>query len=357
MVLWAVGTWWPAWLGPALWATVAWLLWVLLRLLRRPGLRVVDLDQSLEMQDSLATLIASGAGRSMSPWLQRHVTARLQQMPAPRRRRVWWGAMRRALVLLPLVWLAIWLGPLWSLLPLGLSPSGGPSPEDQVATDQRDPTPGDATDDCFVLTVSMCCTDPVLLPVWAFVAEFLQCPCVELESTIGLPPDVDDDNNLKAGLGPGSRANFPCDDENFSGTFMVSPGDYAYQVRAGRICVGSSPAQSCLTDDDCEGVACVLATPDYTLHFTVESCELAACCVDETCIVTNKLDCLAQEGHFLGDGDQPVNTCVTGGCNLGSCCLVGQCRDDSAADTFAECEALGGVYQGGVTCDLDTCSA
>ena len=147
MVLWAVGTWWPAWLGPALWATVAWLLWVLLRLLRRPGLRVVDLDQSLEMQDSLATLIASGAGRSMSPWLQRHVTARLQQMPAPRRRRVWWGAMRRALVLLPLVWLAIWLGPLWSLLPLGLSPSGGPSPEDQVATDQRDPTPGDAGSD------------------------------------------------------------------------------------------------------------------------------------------------------------------------------------------------------------------
>ena len=96
------------------------------------------------------------------------------------------------------------------------------------------------------------------------------------------------------------------------------PGDYAYQVRAGRICVGSSPVQSCDDDDDCEGVACVLATPDYTLHFTVESCQEAACCVNETCIVTNKLDCLAQQGNYLGDGDQPVVSCQEGACTLGS---------------------------------------
>ncbi|MCH8148708.1 MAG: RHS repeat protein, partial [Planctomycetes bacterium] len=169
--------------------------------------------------------------------------------------------------------------------------------------------------------------------------------------------DFDIGNNIKSGFGPESLSNFPCEDENYAGTFTVPPGDYAYQIMAGKFCAGTSPAQSCDTVDDCEGAACVASTPDYTVHFTVESCQIAACCVDETCIETNRLDCEAQDGSFLGDGDQPVTTCQASLCTLGSCCVNGGCNDDEFHNTKAQCEEQDGVFLGGVTCEEDPCPA
>jgi len=134
----AVAAWLPLLLAPALWAGGGWLAYVLLReLLRllsgRRRLQVSDVDCGLGLQDMLTTVLAERRHTASSDWLQREVSARLAQVPVERRRRVWWRACRRALVLMPLVVLAIWLGPLWGLLPFGLKPSGSDTPG-RVAT-------------------------------------------------------------------------------------------------------------------------------------------------------------------------------------------------------------------------------
>ena len=137
----------------------------------------------------------------------------------------------------------------------------------------------------------------------------------------------------------------------------LPPGEYAYQINADSRCEGSTTW--CKSDDDCPGTACVVLDPDYTIHFTVESCPTEACCVGDTCLETNALDCAAQFGTFLAGThrDHPLMGCQGDVCSLGTCCLPGQCRDDAAADTLAECETLGGVYLGGVTCDVGPCPA
>ncbi len=142
LLLLAVGAWLPLVLAPALWAGGGWLAYVLLRELLRllfgyRRLRVRDVDWGLGMQDMLTTLLAERRHTASSDWLQRAVSARLAQVPVAQRRRIWWRACRRALVLLPLVVLVIWLGPLWGLLPFGLEPTGD-NPPGQVAT-QSDP--------------------------------------------------------------------------------------------------------------------------------------------------------------------------------------------------------------------------
>ena len=166
----------------------------------------------------------------------------------------------------------------------------------------------------------------------------------------GVQSDIDEEDNPKDGFGPASLANFPCDDDNYSATFTLPPGDYAYQVLADTRCAGA--IFSCDSDDECPGTACVGPDPDYTVHFTVESCEIGRCCVGETCIATNELDCASQGGNYLGV-TAPV--CELGACSAGSCCLPGQCRDDADSDTLAECEALGGIFEGGVPCNIDPC--
>ncbi|MCH8146838.1 MAG: hypothetical protein IH987_02455, partial [Planctomycetes bacterium] len=102
---------------------------------------------------------------------------------------------------------------------------------------------------------------------------------------------------------------------------------------------------------------CIVPNPDYSVVFAVESCQIAACCVGSTCILTNELDCAAQQGIFLGSGDQPIVTCQAGACSLGSCCVNGECNDDQFHDEEAECLADGGTYIGGLTCDDDPCPA
>ena len=89
----------------------------------------------------------------------------------------------------------------------------------------------------------------------------------------------------------------------------------------------------------------------------MESCQLAACCIEDACIVTNKLDCAAQGGNFLGGGDQPVVSCQDNACSLGSCCLDGVCQDDPDSDTLLECEAQEGAYFGESTINNTRVSA
>jgi len=145
LVLLPVGAWLPPWvLEPALWVAGSWLGYILLRelvglLWGRRQLRVADVDSGLRMQDMLTTLWLDRGEGALSAWLRRDVAARLARVPPAHRRRLWWGACRRALLLLPLVALLIWLGPFGSLLPVGLRPGGGNSPSEQVA---RQPTVG-----------------------------------------------------------------------------------------------------------------------------------------------------------------------------------------------------------------------
>ncbi|MCH7926306.1 MAG: hypothetical protein IIC51_12310, partial [Planctomycetes bacterium] len=67
-------------------------------------------------------------------------------------------------------------------------------------------------------------------------------------------------------------------------------------------------------------------------------------------------DCTAREGNFLGEGDQPIVTCQAGTCDLGACCVDGECNDKEFG-TFAACEGQEGIYVGGLTCDDDPCPA
>ncbi|MCH8149627.1 MAG: hypothetical protein IH987_16850, partial [Planctomycetes bacterium] len=220
-----------------------------------------------------------------------------------------------------------------------------------------DPTPGDGADDCYILTVGLCCSDPVLNPVWPFLSQYIECPCFEGQDVLAIPPDFDFNGDQLDGFGAGSQARVAgrCEDDNYSATFTVPPGDYAYQINADLNCAGS--VIPCDTPDDCAGSACIAPNPDYTVVFTTESCLIAACCVGETCIRTNRLDCAAQGGTYLGDGDQPIDTCQAGACALGACCLDGSCNDDTFHDTQAECEADGGVYFGSVDCNSAPCPA
>jgi len=217
-------------------------------------------------------------------------------------------------------------------------------------------TGDDTTDDCFDLTVATCCTDPVLLG-WPFVSRFLTCPCVRAEHVEGIAPDFNDANQLKSGDGPNSLANIPCEDGNRSFSVKLAPGNYGYQIRAGRNCLGASVP--CDTDDDCPGTACVLPNQDYVLHLSVQSCDKAACCLGDSCIVTNELDCVRQGGSYLGNiPDNPITNCTGNPCVLGSCCVDGNCLDDAQHNELAECTGDGGLFIGGITdCNLQPCPA
>jgi len=223
----------------------------------------------------------------------------------------------------------------------------------------EDRTPGDTTDDCFDLTVGLCCTDPVRMPYWPFVSRYIDCPCVEAEHVDGFPPDLDENNQPKSGFGPASLANIPCEDGNASMSVTLPPGQYGYQIHARRECEGTTVV--CEDDADCPGIACVNPSPDYTLHFSVQSCEQAACCLGDSCIVTNRLDCEAQLGNFLGDDDPPITLCpsdMANPCAVGACCIDNGCRDGAAVDTQSECESEGGVYfVGGASCLDEPCPA
>jgi hypothetical protein len=217
----------------------------------------------------------------------------------------------------------------------------------------------DTTDDCFDVTAGLCCTDPILSPYWPFFSVYLNCPCVHSEDVDGIAPDFDDANQLKAGFGPNSRANVPCEDGNASMSAKLPPGSYGYQINNGASCAQSTT--QCDDDTDCPGTSCVVPNPDYVLHLTVQSCEKAACCLGDTCLVTNVLDCAARGGAYLGVGDNPITACppqIPNPCALGSCCLNGQCLDDTNHDELGECTGQGGIFVGGITdCALQPCPA
>ena len=220
-----------------------------------------------------------------------------------------------------------------------------------------DPTPGDGSDDCYVLTVGLCCTDPPLTPVWPVLSSFGHCPCRRTRDIIAHTPDLDDSGDQLDGFGANSKAHPAgrCEDGNYSATFTVPPGEYAYQIFVDARCAGSVVA--CESDDDCPGTSCIVQNPDYSVVFTTESCQIAACCVGEDCEKTNELDCVARGGTFLG-GTQGVVTCQpTGLCTGGVCCLGGLCNDDPFSDQLAECEGQDGFYMAGKTCDLNPCPA
>lgn len=129
LLLLAAGAWLPFLLEPLSWAAAGWVSFVVLRellavVLRRRRLRVRDVDVGLEMQDMLTTLLSQRQQTPAAAWLRRNVSTRLARAPVQQRRYLWWRACRRAVVLVPLVVLVLWLGPLWNLLPLGLKPSG-----------------------------------------------------------------------------------------------------------------------------------------------------------------------------------------------------------------------------------------
>jgi len=214
----------------------------------------------------------------------------------------------------------------------------------------HDRTPGDTTDDCFVLTAGLCCNDPVYNPVWPYLSEFGNCPCEPGDVIERIVPDAD-------GFPPTCNAAHCCDDGNYAVTFTLPPGEYAYEIQAALTCAGST--DMCVTDEDCPGTPCEVARADYAVQFTVDSCVLGACCLGDACIVTNRLDCDTRLGHFLGDADPAVTSCppdVTDPCVTGACCIGGNCQDDATVDTEAECLAQGGEYfAGGATCADDPC--
>lgn len=100
----------------------------------------------------------------------------------------------------------------------------------------------------------------------------------------------------------------------------------------------------------------------YQMHFTVQACPVAACCIESSCQILNELDCTAAGGYYLGPPNKypAVSTCSGTTCAQGSCCTdPGVCvdRDLDPGVTELECETeLDGRYVGGTRCFGGTCA-
>ncbi len=234
--------------------------------------------------------------------------------------------------------------------------------------------------DCAVVTLDLCCTDPIHIPAYIVMKDC--CPCPGGSCWVEL--DRRADGSAKYGWGPDCEVEvdgveYCCQEGNFVGQFMVRSGRHSWQIATGRICEGTM--HGCETDDDCDpGVSCVDVAGPYTGHITVEACPRAACCLNAcsdsaspnlvpcwddsdcpgagatcntTCEVRTRLTCDLDHGQFLKFESGTEETCSPNPCVWGVCLFPdGVCDDSVAFDTEVECEAFGGVFYGGITCDL-----
>ena len=230
--------------------------------------------------------------------------------------------------------------------------------------------------DCAIVTIDFCCTDPIQTPVYIVMKDCCPCPGGICWVTLDQNPD----GTTKSGWGPDCDVEVDgvdhcCQDDNFTGQFMVPSGRYSWQIPSGMVC--DDTTYDCQDDDDCQpGVPCVSTAGPYTGHVTVEECPRAACCLNlcvggtndgeyceddagcpggacnNVCEIRTKLTCEDHGGDFLSFDTGTVVTCAASPCATGACCTgAGTCEDGAAYDTEVECEAAGGVYHGYVQCD------
>ncbi len=220
-------------------------------------------------------------------------------------------------------------------------------------------------DDCAMVSVDFCCTDPSHRPQYGFVVE--GCPCGRIHSQV-VPEDVCP--WCFGGEGPPS-----CTGLNESYLFgPLSPGRYfvpVYSAPTGHI-------------------------GGYQMHITVTACPQAACCLQSATCIGGPLDgqgcgtnddCAPVPGDevCVGDDNRPSELCCPDGgacdhdpddpkCVDGSrdglpCCdggglCKGNCVSDCAVLSRTACEAVDGYWLGAgylepkyevTTCDADTC--
>ncbi len=230
--------------------------------------------------------------------------------------------------------------------------------------------------DCAIVTIDFCCTDPIQTPVYIVMKDCCPCPGGICWVTLDQNPD----GTTKSGWGPDCDVEVDgvdhcCQDDNFTGQFMVPSGRYSWQIPSGMVC--DDTTEDCQDDDDCQpGVPCVSTAGAYTGHVTIEECPRAACCLNlcvggtndgeyceddagcpggacnNVCEIRTKLTCEEDGGDFLSFDTGTVVTCEASPCATGACCTgAGTCEDGAAFDTEVECEAAGGVYHGYVQCD------
>ncbi|MBI4716210.1 MAG: hypothetical protein HY763_00235 [Planctomycetes bacterium] len=228
-------------------------------------------------------------------------------------------------------------------------------------------------DNCGVVTVNLCCNDPI----WAPITRWLEptCPCTGGNTIFA---DLDAGGLDMEGFGSACNNSHCCTDGNWSGQFTVPAGTYVYQLFAISNCAATG--FDCVGDGDCNdptvpgvfGDACQRMNTEYQMHLYVEPCPLAACCNEanpaDMCSVINKFDCEAGGGEWLGDDDPAVAACLPavqpagcgagqGACCLGACCIgPGDCQDNSGAGvTSTTCAGLSGDFHGGVLCAANPC--
>ncbi|MBI4718228.1 MAG: hypothetical protein HY763_10515 [Planctomycetes bacterium] len=204
---------------------------------------------------------------------------------------------------------------------------------------------------CGVVTVDVCCTTPLMSPVWGVLVE----ACPNCSNVIGADQNQ---NGAQSGFGAGCNNNHCCPDGNFSAQFTLAAGTYMYQPYGDPTCEGT--LDNCITNDDCPlGAVCEATVGPYTVHITVDPCNPAACCIGGTCQVLNRLDCEAAGGFWLGALDPAVADCFplpNGACGTGSCCTgPGVCNDTTFFDTEAECLNANpnNIFVGGSQCLRD----
>ena len=179
--------------------------------------------------------------------------------------------------------------------------------------------------DCALVRLDFCCSDPIRQPVWTFLYD--ECPCGE-----EIPA-----NAVPSWPYPAQGTGYPfCDEDNPWFTFGPLPaGWYFYPVY-------SAP-------DGQFG--------EYQLHVTVEACPIAACCTGDTCELRTQLECEDLCGYYLAPPNKDIANvaCFPETCATGICCTGAPgCWDGS---TKSSCDVDDGRYFGGARCDdpVDAC--
>jgi hypothetical protein len=194
-------------------------------------------------------------------------------------------------------------------------------------------------DDCTIIYVDHCCTDPVHRPAYRTLYD--TCPCGSALFTVPNPynfPEPADSRGLP----------YCAEDDNAWQCFgLLTPGTYYY------------PIYSALAGHH----------GDYQFHIVAKACPTAACCLEDQCVdEVNQLECDALGGYFLappnkspavstctGTNGQPGSTCFNGSC----CTGPGECLDVvlNQQVTKADCDAQLGTFVGGVRCEGGNCSS
>jgi hypothetical protein len=193
-------------------------------------------------------------------------------------------------------------------------------------------------DDCTIVYIDHCCTDPVHRPAYSIIYD--SCPCGS--------PIFSTPNPYAFPEPPFSRGGPYCaDDDNLWQSFsMLGPGDYYY------------PIYSALAGN--------IGT--YQLHISARACPTAACCSEDQCVDdVTQFECDDLGGFFLappnlspavdncsGTNGLPGSTCYNGSC----CTGPGECIDliTGSPANLADCDGLTGNFIGGVRCFGGTCS-